>query len=109
MSTGSRLVKFLKIILYLIGFYNFFYLSMFADFVWPYVIIYLGFHYVLGKYLQKYKAAQFETIRIISTNIFYILPIIIYFSMENTDKSIYDFLFSANFYKNIYTIIKSMF
>ncbi len=109
MSISNRLIKVLKIILYLIGFYNFFYLSMFADFVWPYVIIYLGFHYVLGKYLQKYKAAQFETIRVISTITFYILPIIIYFSMDNTDKTIYDFLFSANFYKNIYTIIKSMF
>ncbi|POB13561.1 hypothetical protein C0Z22_10380 [Halobacteriovorax sp. DA5] len=109
MSISNRLIKVLKIILYLIGFYNFFYLSTFANFVWPYVIVYLSFHYILGKYLQKNGSAQFETIRIISTNIFYILPIIIYFSMENTDKSIYDFLFSANFYKNIYTIIKSMF
>ncbi len=109
MSAGSRLVKVFKIILYLIGFYNFFYLSMFADFVWAYVIIYLGFHYVLGKYLQKYKADLFETIRVISTNTFYILPVIIYFSMDNTDKTIYDFLFSAKFYKNIYVIIKSAF
>ncbi|MFG1503752.1 hypothetical protein [Halobacteriovorax sp. ZH5_bin.2] len=48
-------------------------------------------------------------IKVISTNVFYILPIIIYFSMENTDKTIYDFLFSANFYKNMYVVLKSMF
>lgn len=109
MSTGNRLVRVFKILLYLIGFYNFFYLSLYADFVWPYVVIYLGFHYVLGKYLLQNRSDYFDMIKVISTNVFYILPIIIYFSMENTDKTIYDFLFSANFYKNMYVVLKSMF
>ncbi|MFG1486221.1 hypothetical protein [Halobacteriovorax sp. RZ-2] len=59
--------------------------------------------------MLKSESTKYQFLKELSTINFYILPVIIYFSMESTDKTIYDFLFSANFYKNIYIIIKSAF
>ncbi|MGI4992039.1 hypothetical protein ACRXCV_05390 [Halobacteriovorax sp. GFR7] len=109
MYIRNRLVIILKSIVYLVGIYNLFYLSNYVDFIAIYIFIYIVFHNFLCFFLVQGKVTKYEFVKELSIINFYILPIVIYFSMESTDKTIYDFLFSANFYKNMYVVLKSMF